>query len=447
MRWEDNIEDKPRDINIGLQWCADPSFNSRPVVPENYIEPPRRVIHYKTKNREESDSSDTIPDDEEEVKEEFEAESISSENDHELEVKDTDYIAGVDEEELSEVASVTERMLNKDNAIRAYANLEAAPEAASVTRNKDLFYPTKEDLTMFRTTHHKRYHKLTLMHYMKLMMQDEDIPFLTYPAMMIDVVTGNFGLLGISGADFRLVTNTARSEFQRTNRDSVRSYGSSAKHFDSEPIDDLQDMARCYGNMSDYYQSRGSPVAQRHFLAVQRFALSLTTDECNAPDVVSGAVKWIDGVNQKFMASLGVDVEFGTKTHATLTSSLKKTNPEFLRRLQTIINQRKATQSTSNKRKNEPSSETKNKKKTNAPKTTKKVSDRGVVDLLPKQDGKAVCLRYLSEAGCWSKIEGKCVADDRCHYVPDTPLPSTIIKHMAAKGWGGISPKFPHLQP
>ena len=97
------------------------------------------------------------------------------------------------------------------------------------------------------------------------------------------------------------ITATARSEFQAKNRDGVRSYGSSAKHFDADRITDLQDMARCFGNMADYYLARGSPVSRKHFSAVQKFALSLTTDECGEPDVVTAAVKWLDGINLKFM--------------------------------------------------------------------------------------------------------------------------------------------------
>ena len=39
--------------------------------------------------------------------------------------------------------------------------------------------------------------------------------------------------------------------------------------------------------------------------------------------------------------------------------------------------------------------------------------------------------------------EGKCVVDDRSHFVPESKLPSSLEKHMVAKGWGGISSKFP----
>ena len=446
LRWEDNMADKPANIIIGPQWCADPGYTLRVGPPENYVEPPRRVIHYQTQTRQESISSETIPDEEEETKDEFEAETVASEDDHELEEDLNSYADDVDIDELSEVASVTSRMLKKNDDLRKYANLTEVHEAASVTRNKDLFYPTKEDMAMFRTTHHRRFHKLTIMHYMKVLMQDEELPFLTYPAVLIDIVTGNFGLLGVTGADFRVITATDRSEFQRLNRDSVRSYGSSAKHFDTIPISDLQDMARCFGNMSDYFQLRGAPVTQRHFMAVQKFALSLTNDECSAPDVVTAAVKWLDGINQKFMSCLGIDVQFGTDTHRNLTSSLKKTNPEFLRKLQIVINQRRPTSVASTKRKSETMTEPKSKKKINATKTPKRISDHGIVDLLPKHDGKSICLRYLSELGCWSKVDGKCVSDDRCHFVPDTALPAAIVKHMAAKGWGGISPKFPQLK-
>jgi hypothetical protein len=406
------------------------------------------VLHYQTQTRQESISSETIPDEEEETKDEFEAETVASEDDHELEEDPNSYADDVDIDELSEVASVTTRMLKKIDDLRTYANLTEVHEAASVTRNKDLFYPTKEDMAMFRTTHHRRFHKLTIMHYMKVLMQDEELPFLTYPAVLIDIVTGNFGLLGVTGADFRDITATDRSEFLRLNRDSVRSYGSSTKHFDTNPISGLQDMARCFGNMSDYFQLRGAPVTQKHFMCVQKFALSLTDDECSAPDVVTAAVKWLDGVNQKFMSCLGIDVQFGSDTHRGLTSSLKKSNPEFLRKLQIVINQRKLLPTPSTTRKLELVTEPKTKKKTPSTKPTKqRISDHGIVDLLPKHDGKSICLRYLSELGCWSKVDGKCVSEDRCHFVPDTALPAAIVKHMAAKGWGGISPKFPQLKP
>jgi hypothetical protein len=99
-----------------------------------------------------------------------------------------------------------------------------------------------------------------------------------------------------------------------------------------------------------------------------------------------------------------------------------------------VVKHRLVTDSTAN---------TKTKKKTTVINTPKRPSDRGIVDLLPKHDGKSVYLRHL----CWSKVEGKCVADDRCHYVPETQLPAAVVKHMSAKGWGGIFPKFPHMQP
>ena len=113
-----------------------------------------------------------------------------------------------------------------------------------------------------------------------------------------------------------------------------------------------------------------------------------------------------------------------------------------------MINQRRLPTTASTKLKPESVGEAKpnNKKKTTAAKTAKRVSDRDVVELLPKQNGKSVCLRHLSEVSCWSKVEGRCVADDRCHFMPNSKLPTSLEKHMMAKGWGGISSKFPHLK-
>ena len=296
IRWEDNIEDKPEALIIGPQWCADPGYEPRVTVVVNPVDPVRRIMHYQTKSRQAPSESDTVPDDlPQEDPEQHEA--AISEQDDELEEKPEVYSNDFDDDDLSEVSHLTEQMLRPVNSLRDYANIDQAHEAASVTRNKDLFYPTKEDMLMFRATHHRRFHKLTIMYYMKVLMQDDSVPFLAYPAMMIDIVTGNFGLIGVTGTDFRVITATARSEFQRKSRDGVRSYGASAKHFDAEPITDLQDMARCYGNISDYYQDRGSPVTKAHFVAVQKVALSLTTDECSECDVVAAAVKRVDNCN------------------------------------------------------------------------------------------------------------------------------------------------------
>ena len=108
LRWEDNMEDKPHDIVVGPQWCADPSFYIRTGPSDDYVEPSRRVLHYQSKNRQEYNSSQTVSDDEEETKDAFEAESVFSEDDHELEDKQEVYADAVDDEELSEVATVTE---------------------------------------------------------------------------------------------------------------------------------------------------------------------------------------------------------------------------------------------------------------------------------------------------------------------------------------------------
>ena len=139
-------------IDIGPQWCADPNLAIRTRPSEDYVEPPRRVIHYQTQTRQDSvtdfviDEEETIDDEEAKdgiMNDDFEAETVRSEDDHELDAHPDTYADAVDIDELSKVCSVTERMLTKNNELRTYADLGSAHETASVTRNKDLFQPRK----------------------------------------------------------------------------------------------------------------------------------------------------------------------------------------------------------------------------------------------------------------------------------------------------------------
>ncbi|OWZ17538.1 hypothetical protein PHMEG_0008514 [Phytophthora megakarya] len=60
----------------------------------------------------------------------------------------------------------------------------------------------------------------------------------------------------------------------------------------------------------------------------------------------------------------------------------------------------------------------------------------GIRKLLPKQDGKQICLRHLSAQGCRGK-NGKCIIDDLCHFKPAT-LPD-IVREFIEKHYGGLS--------
>jgi hypothetical protein len=70
--------------------------------------------------------------------------------------------------------------------------------------------------------------------------------------------------------------------------------------------------------------------------------------------------------------------------------------------------------------------------------------DGSILHLVAKHEGKPICLRHLSVAGCYSKDPVKCGSDERVHHVPTEPLPAAVVKHMVEK-WSGVSPKYPHL--
>ena len=96
---------KPEDIPIGPQWCADPSFHVHINAPENALPPPRRILNYQTHNRQEYVAEGSPPDEEETKYDEkpmdYETESIHSEDDNEIQPAADDYSDAVDIDELS----------------------------------------------------------------------------------------------------------------------------------------------------------------------------------------------------------------------------------------------------------------------------------------------------------------------------------------------------------
>ena len=161
-------------------------------------------------------------------------------------------------------------------------------------------------------------------------------------------------------------------------------------------------------------------------------------------------MEFIDSVLANFSRAVQCDARNNTSTHECVHRQLNKSNPDLVKELNYLMNDRlQLLEANLSKRKSsEPNAVLSSKKTKKDSKSTTnrhlKPRDNSVLHLLGKHEGKQVCLRYLSAAGCFSKDPIKCSSDQRIHHVPSGPLPPDVVKHMKEK-WGGLAPHLKHL--
>lgn len=66
-----------------------------------------------------------------------------------------------------------------------------------------------------------------------------------------------------------------------------------------------------------------------------------------------------------------------------------------------------------------------------------------VYALLPVEDGKRLCLRFLSNAGCRSNNGKSCLSAKRAHFVPGSLNP--LVKDLITERFGGLKPEHASL--
>jgi hypothetical protein len=123
------------------------------------------------------------------------------------------------------------------------------------------------------------------------------------------------------------------------------------------------------------------------------------------PDAVAAHMGFIESVLANFARAVNYDARNGTDTHETVHLQLTKTNPELVKELAYLLEDRmRLLEATLGKRKgSDLSTGAATKKSKKAPSTSPKPNthpskphDSSVLHLMAKHEGKSICLRHLS---------------------------------------------------
>ena len=362
------------------------------------------------------------------------------------------------DEALSQTSEAVIRCLGGQSAeaapkqsLRSLLGLTDASFHDTGRKAKKIHYPTPLNNIMSRAFHSEECNRMDAQSLIESF-GGARYPWNVHPYMSIKLRNAQFGPTGVRGFMFRKVEERERRSWTLEHAEYLQDYGENCKVFDLPPLKTKQELVEAYSNLTYYWSQNGSTLAKTFGAHLQWFVSSLQTSDMPTPDAVAAHMEFIDSVLANFARAVNYDARNGTDTHETVHLQLTKTNPELVKELAYLLDDRmRLLEATLSKRKgSDPSTGAATKKIKKAPsaspkpKTTAKPHDSSVLHLMAKHEGKSICLRHLSVSGCYSKDPLKCSSEHRIHHVPSEPLRAEVANHIQEK-WGGVSPKYPHL--
>ena len=473
LRLETNWPLAPSELSemLGEEWCADPACEIMtcepdvmlPDLDDHSLQPPaeaavtQSTVNYVPSVRPKRGSVEVPnmgaprPAQPEELAQN-DAYSVRGEEDDR---------ADWDDEELSQASDAVIRCLNNSQpqtsekqTLRARMGITDASFQDTGRRAKKLHYPSTLNNLMSKAFHSEECNRMDAQSLIESF-GGARFPWNVHPYMSIRLRNAQFGPTGARGYMFRKVEERERRAWLLEHAEHLQDYGENCKVFDLPPLTTKQELVEAYSNLVYYFSRYGSELAKTFGSHLQWFLSSLQTSDMATPDAVNAHMEFIDSVLANFARAVTYDMRNNTNTHEAVHLQLSKGNPELVKELNYLMDDRMRALEAglTKKRSADTGASTANKKskKTIASANTKSKSapkphDSAVLHLVAKHEGKQVCLRHLSVNGCYSKDPVKCSSEHRVHHVPSEPLPAEVWKHIGEK-WGGVAAKYLHLSP
>ncbi|KAG1687760.1 hypothetical protein DVH05_004629 [Phytophthora capsici] len=306
--------------------------------------------------------------------------------------------------------------------------------------DKSQFQPTGVQNRIHQTLVHGKFTHMTPQQFIEhVQIHWSRYGFFPHPAVLRGLFSWDFGTRGLSILHFVRVT-------EREKRDAVRRYDmSNFSRKNSLPtppsVSAFSGIMGAVEVLTNVANQLYQPVVQDLFTHALRFLVELHVREMpnTSCALKKELVEWMDDRLELFRVhvadgeiQLAADVKLQFSTsHETFL----RVNQLILRQdVEEALAEAKAVVSRSKAPGQQPA--------TSATGSYGKRPARGpvppdVLKALPKQGGKAVCMRYLSREGCrgWN---GKCRVDGRVHFKP--AVLDDVVKKYIEKTYGGLTP-------
>ncbi|KAE9243339.1 hypothetical protein PF002_g8317 [Phytophthora fragariae] len=152
-------------------------------------------------------------------------------------------------------------------------------------------------------------------------------------------------------------------------------------------------------------------------------------------------VLWIDTKLEKYRIAVVRDIEDTTSTRHLISANFTSNNVELHGLL--LVEQRKQVEAMSRPSGGQASTSSYQSRPPRNQRHGSNLSRNGSDDThppLPQQDGKDVCLNFLSKRGCPSKDPSVCIFQSRAHFYPAAI--SDLLRNFIRRRFGGVNSKY-----
>ncbi|KAE9067773.1 hypothetical protein PF010_g27336 [Phytophthora fragariae] len=175
-------------------------------------------------------------------------------------------------------------------------------------------------------------------------------------------------------------------------------------------------------------------TTQAFITAAMGFAATITGMGMWNASAVDLITFWFDGVLDDYLRAIEEMVVSGVDNRDNIRQRLTKSDPDFFNTMHLIHSEASAPAAKDQGR----SDRSATKRSPAESKQTRVLQD--IIAALPSQNGKSVCLKFLTRAGCPSRSPKRCMFG-RAHFIPEKLEP--VVRQYINDNMGGIRRDIP----
>ncbi|KAE9270636.1 hypothetical protein PF001_g28721 [Phytophthora fragariae] len=175
-------------------------------------------------------------------------------------------------------------------------------------------------------------------------------------------------------------------------------------------------------------------TTQAFITAAMGFAATITGMGMWNASAVDLITFWFDGVLDDYLRAIEEMVVSGGDNRDNIRQRLTKSDPDFFNTMHLIHSEASAPAAKDQGR----SDRSATKRSPAESKRTRVPQD--IIAALPSQNGKSVCLKFLTRAGCPSRSPKRCMFG-RAHFIPEKLEP--VVRQYINDNMGGIRRDIP----
>ncbi|RLN73278.1 hypothetical protein BBJ28_00022470 [Nothophytophthora sp. Chile5] len=275
-----------------------------------------------------------------------------------------------------------------------------------------------------------------------LQLRSDSLPFLPHPAILRGLYSWDFGLRGLSVMHFASVTTQQRRASSRT-YDMTDFSRKNTLPPPSIPTT-LSDLLEVLDGLASIVGLVYQPFVSVVLSSARVFVLQLRANQgFSQPSAVLEVVHWLNERLEQFRGHLASG---DTISAAAVADSFTEGHPSFVRVLHAIMAQRLDVTPAGPASASKPPkflSSVPARKSHGSHSTQRTPVPPHVVQALPAVNGKALCMRYISNLGCAGR-NGGCFVKYRGHFKPSSLDPTVLA--FIGEFYGGLKQEFADIK-